>query len=103
MMAWESSTALSPLTVTAPEWDMPKHCSLSILYNAICVWFYVILFAMIESGEEFISSSSSNPKCIWDIYNLENMKDKHDSHTYRIPTKTNSLGILFHNAYKVST
>lgn len=64
---------------------------------------YVILVAKIASGEEIISSSSSNPKCIWGIYNLGNTKDIHDSHTYRIPTKTNSLGTLFRNAYKEST
>ena len=62
---------------------------------------YVILVAKIASEEEIISSSSSNPKCIWGIYNLGNMKDKHDSHTYRIPTKTNSLGTPVHNTYMV--
>ena len=44
---------------------------------------------------------SYGPKYTSDIYNWGNTKDRHDNHTYHIPTKTNCLGILFHISYRV--
>ena len=42
---------------------------------------------------------SYGPKYTLGIYNLGNMKGKHDSHKYHIPTKTILEGILFRNTY----
>ena len=44
---------------------------------------------------------SYGPMYISGIYNWGNMKGRHDSHKYHIPTKTNCLVVLVHNTYTV--
>ena len=46
-------------------------------------------------------SFSYDPMYTSGIYNWGNMKGRHDSHKYHIPTKTNCRVVLVHNTYTV--